>query len=325
MDEQALKARAEQVLGRAIDAFRIVTDTSEFMALDIGDVLELEGRFFVLRGTTFEGRFGLDDQPKHWVRTGHDLADGSAKIIKMVFFEEFDLPVGQLMIRCYRSPRKEQRVLDTVRGNPLFMQGETLFDQAGNPVRVIDRIRGVSLHTHLGRQSPAHPDYFRDQLPGLLAKFIASVEAIGFLHSKQLVHGDIRRDHIYVEHDTGQWRWIDFDYNYNLPQNPFGLDLFGLGNVLCYLVGGGIPTLHQIKRQTPEALDLLDTGDLSLVIPNRIFNLRKLYPYIPESLNRVLMHFAAATPVFYEQVAEMLADLRAAAAELSPGEKETSR
>lgn len=324
MDQARIKERAEELLGRSIESPRIVEDTSQFMELGMGDVLLLEGRHFVLRGLTYEGRFGLDEQPKHWVRTGFDLADGSAKIIKMVFFEEFDLPVGQLMIHCFRSPRKEQRVLDTVRGHPLFMQGETLFDLAGNPVRVIDRIRGQSLHHHLGDQAMDHAEYFRGQLPDMLERFVAMVEAIGFLHSHQLVHGDIRRDHIFLDKDSGLWRWIDFDYNYNLPQNPFGLDLFGLGNVLCYLVGQGIPTLHQLNKDRPEALDRLDTGDLSLVIPNRVFNLKKLYPYIPESLNRVLMHFAAAAPVFYEQVAEFLADLRQAAGEVSPGSEEVA-
>lgn len=319
-----LKARAEELLGRSLNSLKVVEDTSQFMDLGMGDVLHLEGRYLVLRGMTYEGRFGLDEEPKYWVRTGYDLADGSAKIIKMVFFEEFDLPVGGLMIHCYRSPRKEQRVLDTVRGHRLFMQGETLFDRAHNPVRVIDRIKGGPLHRHLDGLSQDHRAYYHGHLPRILDRFIASVEAIGFLHSHQLVHGDIRRDHIFLETDTGLWRWIDFDYNYSLPQNPFGLDLFGLGNVLCYLVGRGIPTLHQLKRERPEALERLDTGDLSLVIPNRVFNLRKLYPYIPEALNRVLLHFAASAPVFYEQVPEFLADLREAAAQVARDRQEVA-
>jgi hypothetical protein len=86
--------------------------------------------------------------------------------------------------------------------------------------------------------------------------------------------------------------------------------------VLCYVTGRGIPTLHELKKARPEVLERLDTGDLSLVIPSRVFNLRKVYPYIPERLNRVLMHFAAASEVFYETVEEILADLLPAVEEL---------
>jgi hypothetical protein len=40
-----------------------------------------------------------------------------------------------------------------------------------------------------------------------------------------------------------------------------------------------------------------------------VVNLRKIFPYIPEDLNRVLMHYSAASEVFYESVPELLADL----------------
>ena len=311
-----LTRRAEELLERKLGQVRVVTDTTQFMELGLGDVLELEGRRFVLKGVTYEGRFGLDEEPKHWVKTGLDMADGSAKIIKLVFFERFDLPIGKLTIRCYRSPRKEQRILDLVRGHPRFMQGDTLFDQVGNPVRVLDRIHGVKMPVWVENGRPPYREYFERRLRGNLEEFIACVEALGFLHQQGYVHGDVRRDHLYLDQDSGMWRWIDFDYSYDLPENPFGLDLFGLGNVLCYLVGQGIPTLHDLKERRPEVIDTLDTGDLSLVIPNRVFNLKKVYPYLPESLNRVLMHFAASSPVYYERVEEMLAELRAAMADL---------
>jgi len=40
-------------------------------------------------------------------------------------------------------------------------------------------------------------------------------------------------------------------------------------------------------------------------------NLRKLYPYIPVELNRVLLHFSAGSEVFYDSVEELTEDLRA--------------
>jgi hypothetical protein len=45
------------------------------------------------------------------------------------------------------------------------------------------------------------------------------------------------------------------------------------------------------------------------VFHNRVANLKKIYPYIPESLNRVLMHFSAGAQVYYEKTEELLEDL----------------
>jgi hypothetical protein len=313
-----IRARAEELLGRPIARLEVFTDTSQFMALEPGQILDLGGVLFVLKGVEYEGRFGLDDEPKHWVKRGIDMASGEPKIIKLVFHEEFDLPVGPIKVRCYRSPAKESRILELVRGMPQFMQGYTIIDSVGNQVRVLERIQGHALNKDLDALKIGHQDYYQTMLKGFLVRLVEAFEAIAFLHAHQERHGDIRRDHLFVERGTGQWRWIDFDYNFEFHESPYGLDLFGLGNVLCYVVGRGIPTLHELKKSRPELLERLDTGDLSLVIPSRVFNLRKVYPYIPEKLNRVLMHFAAAAEVFYENVGEILADLLPALDEL-PG------
>ena len=38
-------------------------------------------------------------------------------------------------------------------------------------------------------------------------------------------------------------------------------------------------------------LNRLSEDDVNIVFHNRVANLKKVYPYIPDSLNRVLMHF----------------------------------
>ncbi len=316
-----VKKRAEELLRSKIPKLNVIRDTSQWMNIDRGDVLEFQDRLFVIRGHMFEGRFGLDDEPKPWVKTGVDLFDGSEKVIKLVFFEEFDLSLGGVRIRRFRSPMKESRILDIVHGNPFFMQGETLYDKAQNAVRVIERIRGKPFVLDLEDMGLSHQQYMNRRLPALLSKLTTSIEAIGFLHDRGERHGDIRRDHLFVERETGFWRWIDFDYNYEAMISPYGLDLFGLGNVVCYVIGAGIPTTHSLKQSNPEALSRIGPEDMSLVLPHRIFNLRKVYPYLPDELNRVLMHFAAATPVFYEHVDELLAELRPAMDKLPPPEE----
>ena len=46
-----------------------------------------------------------------------------------------------------------------------------------------------------------------------------------------------------------------------------------------------------------------------MLFKNRLANLRKVYPHVPESLNNVLMHFSSASEVFYFTVGELLEDL----------------
>jgi hypothetical protein len=56
-------------------------------------------------------------------------------------------------------------------------------------------------------------------------------------------------------------------------------------------------------------IDHLDSGDFSLLEKGRLMNLRKLYPYIPITLNDILMHFSMSADVYYEFVEELISDL----------------
>jgi tRNA A-37 threonylcarbamoyl transferase component Bud32 len=295
---------------------RILADTSDFMRIGDGDVLELDGRLYLVRGEEFEGRFGLDGEPKFWVKRAIDLEDGSAKIIKLVFYENFVMQLGAQPIRCYRSPRKEARILRKVRGHPRFMQGIAVKDTAGNDVRIIDRIRGHSMYQVFSDLELDHRTYFFERFPAVFAQVVKCVRAIADLHDHGEVHGDIRNDHILIERGTGRYAWIDFDYAYEWGESPFGVDLFGLGNIVLFTAGKGFYTLRDMG-EPGEALRRVQADlapqDFSLFFPNRLMNLRKLFPYIPESLSYVLMHFSQAAEVFYETAGELLADLVAAA------------
>jgi tRNA A-37 threonylcarbamoyl transferase component Bud32 len=294
-------------------SLRVHRNTSEFMEIRPDDVIELEGRFFLVRGEESEGRFGLDGEPKFWVKRVVDLEDGAPRILKLVFHETFIMKLGEQRIRCYRSPRKESRILEKVKGHPHFMQGVTLYDEAGNPVRVIERIRGASFYEFIHGLDLDHRRYFLEVFPEIFEKVLASFEAMATLHRMGEIHGDVRNDHILVERQTGLYRWIDFDYAYEWTEQPFGVDLFGLGNILLFAVGKGFHTIDMlgvgvggVPAQTAEPLT---PDDFSLFFPNRLMNLRKIFPYIPDSLNHVLMYFSSGAEVFYEEAEEMIADL----------------
>jgi hypothetical protein len=294
----------------------IHTDTSDFFRIESGDVVLLAGAPYLIRNSVREGRFGLDDEVKYWVKRAVELSTGGTKIIKLVFHEQFTANIGGIVFDCFRSPRKEGRILALVKDHPHFMHGSAAMDSKGNLVRVLDYISGRSLADCVAEIGQPHETYFFETLPGILAQYIRCIEAIRFLHDHGEKHGDIRRDHILVEHESGRYRWIDFDYNYRHRENIYGYDLFGLGNVLVYLIGKGDVLLADLRRESPAVAAALVEGDMNIVFHNRLANLKKVFGYIPDSLNRVLLHFSKGAHWFYEHTEQLLHDLSGAAANI---------
>jgi hypothetical protein len=286
-----------------------IKDTSDFFRVDYDDVVVLNDIPYLIRNNEREGRFGIDDEQKFWVKRARNLLTGEVKILKWVFKERFNARIGNFVFECVRSPKKEARILDLVRGRSDFMQGETVFDSAGNQIRILDYIRGKTLGQLTLEMGKDHEDFFSHYYPALLDEFIGVVEAIRFLHENGEKHGDIRRDHLIKDESTRRFRWIDFDFNYRHGESRFGYDLFGLGNVLLFITGRGDVTTNHLLRESPEVFDRLRSEDVNIVFHNRVNNLRKIYPYVPEKLNRVLMHFAMGSQVYYELTNELLEDL----------------
>lgn len=298
---------------------RVYADTSNFSSIDYGDIIIADNRYFVVTGHTVEGRFGVDDQPKQWVPKAIDLESGVSHILKLVFHEVFSVSVGSFTIPCYRSPEKEARILELTENHPRFMKGKAVEDEAGNLVRILDIISGRRLDKHIYRHECSHEEYFATYLPPVLREYIECAKAISFLHQAGFRHGDIRRDHILVEYGTGTFRWIDFDYEFYLPERPFALDLFELGNLLMYLVARGNYHPKEILDDPmfgQKVLDTITPEDQSLLSRNRVVNLRKLFPYIPEAMNNIFMHFSQGAGVWYDTVDELVADVEQAAAAL---------
>ena len=290
---------------------RLVTDTSDFFSIDYGDIILVEGKKYRVTGHERERRFGMDD-PKFWVKRAVASETEEKKILKLSFLESFETSLGGVKIRCFRDPDKEGNILKLVKDHPHFMQGISCRDTRDNNIRILDIIRGPNFFVYIDSLSMPYETYFHTVLPGILGKLVKAFEAVRFLHSYGFRHGDIRNDHIIVERDTENYVWIDFDYDYETSENPFGLDIFGLGNILLYSIGKGFHGLHMIKNNTfiyGDLIDRVEPGDFSILDKWRFLNLRKMYPFIPVTLNDILMHFSKGADIYYESVGEILEDL----------------
>ena len=183
---------AERVgLDQVPEKFKVITDTSDFFRVEYNDVVILGETPFWVKRYEKEGRFGLDDEPKFWVRRAIDLTDGSTRILKLVFHEEFETKVGGIVIKCFRSPKKEARILDLVAQHKNFMHGYWVMDTADNNVRVLEYIRGARYEQIITEMGSDHHDYFYNHFSDVLDTLVEMAMAIKFLHD----HGEKKQHH----------------------------------------------------------------------------------------------------------------------------------
>jgi hypothetical protein len=280
-------------------------------------VLLLNGAGYLVRGTESEMKFGLEGEPKPWVKSCVDLVTGDRKVVKLTFVEEFSCRIEGLRFTCLRNPDKEARILDKVRGHPGFMQGFHVLDARGNNVRVLDRIPGVSLDNVVRRLTCNHETYYREHLPGILVGLVSAYRSIGDLHAMGAIHGDITPDHVFVETGTGRYRWIDFDYDYREKENIFLRDIFEMGTLLSFVVGKDYLVFRDIKLYHPEVAERIRAQDMQSVFPNQLANLKLVYPYIDDTINSVLLRFSQGSGMRYDNAYELADDLEGAAGRLA--------
>jgi len=318
-DEQEIKDRVREFTGRKIyGPVKIITDTTDYMRISGGMVLRIADNDYFITSDAREGRFGIDDQPKFWVKYACDLSGGARKVIKLVFFEDFSYREGAFLIKANRSPEKEAHCLEVVRGDPRFMQGFSVRDPAGNLVRILDHIEGKSLYVTISEIRMDHKQYFYKLFPGIMNKVIDAIEALKSLEKHGEQHGDVRNDHILIHKKDGLFKWIDFDYKVSYED----YDIWSCGNIIAYVTAKRIISFQEVLNHPERFPDCqtckLTADDALLFYKYRVANLKKLYPYIPESLNRILMNFSQGTYMFYEEYDDLISDLREAMEDL-PG------
>ena len=293
-------------------AKKIFTEISDFYAIDSGDEIHVEEKRFRVIGHAREVRFGIEDH-KFWVKRAIDLDTKEINYIKLSFFETFKITLGGIEVQFFRDPEKEGKILNLTRGHPHFMQGKVYRDKKQNNVRVLDQVKGINFLNYIATFDMPYDRYLEKHLPEILNEIVQLFEALQLLHENGYKHGDIRNDHVIRENLSNNLVWIDFDYDYNTAENPFSLDLLGLGNILCYAIGKGFHIYYDIKTNSGPYKGLMEKitpDDFSFLDPRRLFNLKKLYPQIPSELNNILMPFCNNSDIMYESLEEIIVHLK---------------
>ncbi len=173
---------AEKYLAFRPENLIVHEKVDDFFSINRGDIVSLKGSHYLITGIAREKSFGLDEEPKQWVKYAYDLSTGERKILKLIYHEHFDMRYGNHVVHCFRSPAKESLMLESTRGNHCFMQGHTLFSDDAKGVRVIDYIKGKNLFDEIAEYSGSHRRYFRELFPKLLKLFLPCLDALDALH-----------------------------------------------------------------------------------------------------------------------------------------------
>ncbi len=80
-----------------------------------------------------------------------------------------------------------------------------------------------------------------------------------------------------------------------------------------YIAAGRDITMQVLQEEMPHIRSAITEDDFNIIFHNRIANLRKVFPYIPEALNRIFLHFSMGTKAYYDNTEELLDDLVRAA------------
>jgi hypothetical protein len=64
-----------------------------------------------------------------------------------------------------------------------------------------------------------------------------------------------------------------------------------------------------LTAEKAPALQDLAAEDMNIIFNNRVANIQKVYPYVPDALNYILLHFSNGANLYYEKTEQLLEDL----------------
>jgi len=275
-------AKQEAISKAIIGDTRIITDTSSYKEIDIGNIIELEGRRYRI----------MQNMNVPAVKKARELTTG--KIVWLKFQ------------RDGLESAREAEVLNLLSKTPLdnFCQGRSFLDEKGNRVNVIGNIEGSALYDIVRNIAQEPEEYFIRHFIVFAEKLLIAAKAIEAFHKEfHQAHGDVHSGNIIIEENTGRPFWIDFQ----IEGDMMHLDIDGLVRTLLFLVlkPEGDSDVYEIGDFPDEEFaqwEISWDGDT-------IVNAKRLRGYIPDRLNNMFLKTSNARQGAYKNAHEFITDL----------------
>lgn len=176
------------------------------------------------------------------VFTGREKTGGELVALKTTFSDDHEL---------HEISRREWAILETVK-HPNIVKGHGIFSAADKLVLVMQRCPGLPLQEAV---TPERGGCFIEEEAKIFFRYL--IEAVAYLHSKLIVHRDIKATNIIVDREPSSLQLIDLNSARQLsadeedPLTPFGgTTLWAAPEVLK----------RQITTVSPTATDIWAVG-----------------------------------------------------------------
>lgn len=287
--------------GRSIRTLR------EFTQTGVGEVIEVDGVRYQVIAIPEERIYDELDAAHLFVRIVRTVGTREKRVLKVgptMDLADTDEP-------SIKSAVKESEILRLVQGNRGFVQGVGRVPTGCDFVLCdMEYMEGPTLPEWIKSMPQDHKTYYRDMFPFLAARFADAARALHELHeagrisqSEYGYHGDMGQgDCLIYDQSRSTLRWFDLNLVLLGDRNGVAEDINELGKIFRFIVGKRLhtvgtfaqhPELYPHARVRPADFsreDLVDLGvdDLSLL---PVVNLGKLFPYISDEVNALLMQF----------------------------------
>lgn len=87
---------------------------NQFFSIEYGDEVLVGGKKYIVKGHKRERRFGIED-PKFWVKLADESDTGEKKILKLTYFESFEITLADIKDLYERVEPGDLSIIDRSR------------------------------------------------------------------------------------------------------------------------------------------------------------------------------------------------------------------
>lgn len=230
-----------------------------------------------------------------------------------------DLESGKSVVLKFQGKGKkcsgyERDFFAKVPSHDNIVRGYSLVDESGDILIVTEFTEGEKLQDYLSEFGVDHKRYFLESFPEILNNFMGAIRGVEHI-VKNGFYNEFAIYHIWIDKKTGRYILFDFD----LPSTELSKlqalkdlessTISNIGGSLCEIVAPLGIYEYEAVHDEEMYFDELGITDADFNEYNLLVDLQKVYPYIPDELNKILLRFGRDASNPYTSISELYSDL----------------